>query len=311
MTAKQHWLAKRLIIPAGILPPAVNYADLIFNEQARKKAGAAGFEYLLLLSQDPEKINHSPIKGKIPAVHAPFLAFGHSSFGNNRQVIELITNFVYGKNRIPADFPTLFEKTFGFAKKVGARLIVFHTYHLSQNPPACLALLAKMEKEFGIQPVIEHEGPYIDGWMKFARVPWGIKPQEMIAALDKFSPRKKFMICLDTSSLYGYNLPILETAKKVWRRVGQLHLAGSVPGKDLASEISQPEIIDLVNFFYDHNYHGLINAEINGPGNKLEEIIAQIYGASSLLKFPIFKQTAVNFTQKHLINSCQFLLKNI
>lgn len=322
MTDRQKWLTNRLLIPAGILPPAINYGDLRINEDLRKSLGVAGFEYDLLMDQDGEKVKNSAIGKHIPAVHAPFPAFGHSSLGKNIQFIQLVTNLVYGKNRIPNEFIVICEKTFALAKSVGAKIVVFHIYHFDhQHIPENLALLAEMEEETGIKPVIEHEGNYVDNWMQklftFKKVDgnfdWLIKPEKMITALDRFYPRKKFQICLDTSSLYGYELPILETAEKVWRRVGHLHLAGSVPGIDLASEIDQPEIVDLVRFFYDKKYDGYILAEINGTVGKKEEIVAQLYGAAAMARIPIgfLKDEAAKTAKKHIGNSCRYLIENI
>jgi sugar phosphate isomerase/epimerase len=287
-------------------------------EEVRKKIGGAGFEYVLLMDQDPQKINQSVIGGKIPAVHAPFPAFGHISFGQSLFLIELITNLIYGKNRIPDNFEIISEKTFRFAKAVGAKVAVFHTYSFDhQRIPENLARLAEMEEKFSIRALIEHEGNYVDTWMKnwkeFKKVDgaidWMIKPEKLIGALDKFYPRKKFQICLDTSSLYGYELPIIDTAAKVWTRVGHLHLAGSQPGIDLAAEIDQPEIALLAEFFYDHDYKGLINAEVNGTNNKPEEWIADIYGASAILRVPILKKQFRENTQRHFENSCRYLLR--
>lgn len=322
MTDKQKWLKDRLLIPAGILPPAINYEDLQINENLRKSLGAAGFEYDLLMDQDGVKVRNSPIGKHIPAVHAPFPAFGHSSFGKNIMLIQLVTNLVYGKNRIPNVFTIICEKTFAMAKTVGAKIVVFHLYHFDhQRIPENLATLAEMEAKTGIRPVIEHEGNYIDNWMEkvvnFKMVDgnrdWLFKPDKMISALDHFYPRKKFQICLDTSSLYGYELPIIGTAEKVWRRVGHLHLAGSLLGIDLASEIDQPELVDLVRFFYDKKYDGLILAEINGTVGKKEEIIAQIYGAAAIARLPIgpLKKQAAKNAERHIGNSCRYLLDNI
>lgn len=322
MTDKQKWLLDRLLIPAGILPPAITYNDLQINEDLRKSLGNAGFEYDFLMDQDADRVRRSAIGKYIKVVHAPFPAFGHASFGKSVFLIQLITNLVYGRNRIPNVFSIVSEKTFAMAKTLGAKIVVFHTYHLDhQHIPENLATLAALEEKFQITPVIEHEGNYMDNWMKnfqdFKKVDgsldWLIKPDKMITALDRFYPRKKFSICLDTSSLYGYELPILETAEKVWPRVGHLHLAGSIPGIDLAAEIDQPEIIDLVRYFYDKKYSGYILAEINGTAGKLEEIIAQVYGGLALIgiKIPYLKRTGAENASRHIANSCHYLFQNI
>jgi sugar phosphate isomerase/epimerase len=175
-----------------------------------------------------------------------------------------------------------------------------------------------MEEKFQILTVIEHEGNYIDSWLKSAqnfrrfngKLDWLTRPAEMIRALDSFYPRKKFGLCLDTSSLYGYSLPIMETAQKVWGRVAHLHLAGSVPGQDLAAEINQPEIAELVKFFSRHKYSGFITAEVNGTVGKLEALIAQIYGASSIVGLPVLKSRGVANAQRHIRRSCQYLLSH-
>lgn len=320
MTAKQKWLKEHLIIPAGILPPAIKYNDLFVYEQTRKRVGNVGFEYMLLMDQDPQKINSSPIGGKIYAVHAPLPSFSHALLGNHRNLIEFVTNLIYGKNRIPYDSKTVADKTFLFAKAVGAKIVVFHTYHLKSKIKESLAYLAQWEDKTKIIPVIEHEATYVDFCTKnklfeiyshdgsFA---WATDPIKMIAVLDKVFPQKKFGICIDTSSLYSFSMPILSTVKQCFDRITHVHVTGSVPGKDLASEIDQPELANMICWLYEHNYSGLINAEINGTGNKLEEIIAQIYGASSILKLPILKSFAVKNAQRHIENSCKFLLENV
>lgn len=312
MTAKQKWLAERLLMPAGILPPAIKHRDLAINEVSRKKIGNIGFEYFLLMDQNANQVAASVIGKKIFAVHVPFPFFGHSSFGDNRKLIDLITLLVYGKNRIPNKFSISVPKTFAFAAALKAKVVVIHTYHLDhENIPGNLAELAGLEEKYNIKPVLEHEGSYVDTWYTEKRLPWVTKPDAMIKALDKFYPRKKFDICLDTSSLYGYSLPILETAKKVASRTAHLHLAGSLPGVDLATEINQPEIAEMVRYFYDHHLKGFITAEVNGSIGSSESLVAQIYGASSILHFPLLKKVASANAQRHIENSCRFLLDNI
>ena len=79
-------------------------------------------------------------------------------------------------------------------------------------------------------------------------------PVKMLKEIDRIYPDKKFGICLDTAALIGLQIPIVETTRKVIDRISHVHLAGSVAGKDLASEIDSPDIAGVVNILYDNNY---------------------------------------------------------
>lgn len=322
MTPKQKWLAQRLILPAGILPPAVTYADLKTNAQSVQKTGVAGIEYDLLMDQDVQKIKTSAIGNKILAVHAPFPFFGHASFKNNMALINLATIILYGKNWIKNEnFRETVDKTCAFAKNLGAKITVFHTYHLDHHDlGGSLAYLAEAEKKFGVTVTMEHEAAYAYDWethpWKYFKkidgsIDWTTNPLKMLAVLDKERPQKKFALCLDTCSLISLKMPLLSTLKKVYPRLGHLHMANSLPGFDLATEINSPEDTEIVRWLYDQKYSGLITAEINMTEGKKEELIGQIYGASSILRFPVFKQQAVKNAQAHLENSCRYLLNNI
>lgn len=294
-----------------MLPKIISFGDLRFNEALRREIGNAGFEYMLLVDQDPQKINSSSISKKIFSVHAPLLSFSHSSLGKNKWFIEFVTNWIYGPARFPNDRYLVAEKTIQFAKNVGAKIAVFHTYHFDQqNIPGFLDFLAKLENNLGVTSVIEHEGAYIHDMDGFIHDEWTYDPIKMIKFLDKAYPKEKFQICYDTCSQISNSLPVMDITK-VWQRVAIVHLADSAPGRDLALEISSQQDLDLINFLYEKRYRGLIHAEINGAIGLWEELIGKIYGVSASFGLPIFKDIGVANAQRHIKNSCQFLLNNL
>ena len=133
----------------------------------------------------------------------------------------------------------------------------------------------------------------------------------MIPALDKIYPRKKFGLCLDTSSLQGFGLPILEIAKKIRGRIAHAHLSESPLGTDIAGEIKTTVIPDLVKYLEGTNYPGFYVAEINGAIGPVEGLTAQIYGLSSIIGLPILKNICVRNAQKHIKDSCYYLMNNV
>lgn len=317
MTIKS-WLLQKLLIPAGILPPAVKYEDLQFNENLRQKIENVGFEYFYMLEQDPIKIINSPIGKKIFALHAPWPEFSHNSLGN--PLLRKVANFIVFKGKkIPRDFSLMAQKSFEFAKKVGAKVVTVHIYFFNHNQLAKeLAILADLEEKFKIKAAIEHDGPYIPNLAQknyFLKVDnsylWMIHPSKMIKVLDEIYPQKKFGICLDTASLIGQELPIIPNVKKIFNRINHVHLASSIVGKDVAGEIDRREIVDVVQILYQGKYSGYITAEVNGALGEEEERIARIYGGSSVLGFPLFKDLAVKNAQRHIFNSCQYLFNNL
>lgn len=309
MTAKQKWFLDRLLIPAGILPPAINYADLKYNEELRQKIGNVGFEYFYMLEQDPEKIYKSAIGGKIFAVHAPWPFFPHVAAKN--PLIQLVVDkIVYGNNKLPTTFSEMAEKTFQFAKSVGAKIVVIHTFafdNLSKN----LEQIAQLQKTYQITATIEHEGPvFADPKTKSVKQTLGQYSwmSDPVQVSQKVSPIK---ICVDSCSLIGCRLPILETVKKVFAHTAHIHVADSIPDHDQAGEIKNYLIVDLVNYLFTKNYPGFILAEINGTSGFFENLIAQIYGGTSILRVPMLKKFAIQNAQAHIQNSCNFILKNI
>jgi len=319
MTPKQKWLLERLLIPAGILPPALKYEDLKYNEELRQKIGNLGFEYFYLLEQDPAKVNSSPIGGKIYAVHAPPPNFEHSAVEN--RLLNRITNFIiYRKNKIPPEFSITARKSFVFAKKIGSKVITFHIGQFNHKRiKKDLAILEKLEKRSGITAAIEYEGPYILDYLNFGNYyqqldgsyDWLTDPSKMINHLDYLYKAKKFKICFDTASLIGCSRPIIQTLERVVSRVTHVHLAGSVPGRDLAGEIDKPEIAEVVDALYKNNYSGYITAEVNGTAGKKEEMQMMIYGISRLLGFSFLQKKTIANAQRHIENSCKYLLKSI
>lgn len=320
VTQKQSWLAKRLLIPAGILPPAVKYHDLSTNEELRQRIENIGFEYFYMLEQDSSKVNSSSIGGKIFAMHAPWPHFGHQSLKNPlfKKIADAAIFGIRNERQITRDFIPMAEQSFKFAKEIGAKVVTFHIYffnhkHLGEE----LDTLAKMWKEYQITPAIEHDGPYIPEfaqshyYQKFNdSYDWMVDPNLMIKAIDKIYPAKKFGICLDTASIIGKELPMIKTVTPVLDRIVHVHLAGSEKGKDLASEIDRPDIVNVVSLLHKHDYKGYITAEINGTIGENEERIARLYGASSLLGLSLFKNKAIANAQRHIQRSCQYLLEN-
>lgn len=257
------------------------------------------------MDQDPDKLNRSPIGHKIFAVHAPFPFFGHATAGNNPLVRNIITNILYGRNRIPhQNFQLVAEKTFRFAKTVGAKVVVFHSYSLGENIGESLALLASLEKQYKMIPTVEHEGPY-------NHHAWQTDPKNLLKVLDKASPAKKFSLCLDTCSLIGCGLPVEPIIKNLLPRLGHVHLADTLTGRDSALEIHSPVQITALNILYAQKYSGFITAEVNGTVGKKEEFEAQIYGLFSKFGGSFLKKTVYQNARRHIENSCQYLLTSL
>lgn len=322
MTVKQKWLLERLLIPTGIIPPFVTYDDLKYNEQSRKKIGNIGYEYFYILEQDSEKIKKSVIGGKTFALHVPW--HGFPFIERLPQPLRGILNYiVLGEKRFPNDHIIKIRKSLEFAAQIGAKVITTHIIFFDhQHIPEELAQIAELEEKFQIKVAVEHEGNYLDLYQQkwgfsFKKVDgsyeWMTNPIKLIDTLKKFYPRKNFGLCLDTAALRNFNLPIIETVTPIYKNIIHYHLADNpVGGDDFALEINNPEIASLVSFLYEKKYSGLITAEIGATNNDFkEELIGKIYGATSLIGFPVFKGTCIKNAQRHIQNSCNYLLKNI
>lgn len=323
MTQKQNWLLERLLIPAGILPPAVTYSDLHLGKSLRSRIGNLGFEYFLTMDQDYSKINASPIGKKIYALHAPWPSFtpvDSISFSHLRKFVE---NRIFGVNRISRDFPQMIEKSFEFASKIGASIVTTHITHFDhQKLKEQLTLLSDLQEKYKIKAGIEPEGyymyklPQIDT-TKFLKidgnVDWVINPVKLVRAIDKILPKNRLNLTVDSASLINSGLPVINTVKQIFDRVTHLHLANNpVFGPDVTGEINNQENIDFVNFLFEKKYKYYITAEV-GPtnGNKKEELLSKIYGASAILGYPILKDTVTKSSQAHIERSCKYLLNNI
>lgn len=320
VTSKQQWLLSRLLIPAGILPPAVTYDDLKYNEALRQKIGNVGFEYFYILEQDTSKINSSPLGGKVFALHAPWPYFGHRSLAGNPALLKIAEKVIFSHGKkIPREFKEMAQKSFDFASKIGARVVTFHIYFFNHEEIGEeLAFLADLEKNYpGIWAAIEHEDAehvydYLKQGSKFLQFDggyrWMMQPETLIKKLDQFFPKKKFGLCLDTAALISLDAPLLATTKKVLERINHVHLAGSIVGQDLASEIDRADIVGVVELLYKNGYKNFITAEINGAIGAKEELLAKTYAAGSVVNTPLFKSQVVANAQRHIYNSCRYLL---
>lgn len=317
-TRKRQWLLDRLLVPAGILPPAVSYEDLQHNEEMRQRIGNVGFEYFYLIKQDANKVKLSSVGKKIFAMHAPWPTFGHNSLEN--PILNKLANLVIFQNerlRLPIEFETMATNSFEFAKQIGARIIVFHIYFLNHHKiKENLAYLASLEQKYNITATIEPEGPafysYVlpqgDFYEYEGNHDWMSVPEKLIKVLDQFSPKHKFNLCLDTASLLGRELPILPTVKSVINRISHVHLSSSPVGRDVAGEIDRPEIAEVANLLYNNKYQGYITAEVNGAIGHEEEMLARMHGAMSLVRLNLLKKKTVMNAQRHIENSCRYLI---
>lgn len=323
MTKKQQWLLDRLLIPAGILPPILTPADFPVNESLRQKIGNCGFEYFYTVKQNPDLVNSSVIGGKILAMHAPWPKFTPARGVPTALARKTIENRVFAGNRHSQNFPELIQSSFDFAQKIGAKVITTHITHLDHNNlTRDLLLLSDLEKKYKIKACIEPEGDYMyiqpdcdpSSLRKInGNLDWVVQPQKLVAALKMLCPQRDFKLTLDSASLINSGLPVVDSVRNFFESIGHVHLANNpVGGWDVATEINNPENVDFVNFLYDHNYQGLVTAEI-GPtnGNAMEELIGKVYGLSSLFGFKFLKNVAVANAQSHIQRSCQYLLENI
>ncbi len=315
---KQKWLLSRLLIPAGILPPVVKYDDLKFNEENRAQVGNSGFEYYYLLEQNPMLVTKGPIKNKIFVLHAPWPEFNHSTT-MNPIVGKIVEKIIFGKNKLPTDFKKMCQKSFTMAKILGARSVTLHIRFFDHSRLAeQLEFLSRTEKEFNIRANIEHDGT--DIFLNLKRgakylkingsIDWMLDPRKMLKVIDQFSPNKNFTICFDTAPHISTGMPLMENLEATYDRISHVHLASTLKGQDLPTDLNLPIFTEIVKFLFDKHYQGYITVESNGAVGPEEERIAKIYAASSIAGLSILKKKTITNAQKHIYNSCQYLLEN-
>lgn len=318
MNQKHSWLLNRLLIPAGILPPAIKFADLAANEQTRQKIGNTGFEYFLILDQDPDFLNNSAVGKKIHAIHFPWPEF--PMIAALPEPLKTIANqLTLGKDAFPRNHIVSYPRIFSIAKSVGAKVLICHISFLDHHHLAKeFALLARLEKDFQIPVAIEHEALYAYQQAKTTyflqaegNYHWMVDPVLLDKTLSQMFPGKKFRYCLDSASLINSGLPVVATARKIYSKTIHYHLANNpVGGHDIALEINNQENVDLVNFLYQRNYSRFFTAEVSGTVGKKEEILARLYATSAVLNLKVFKKEVYQNAQRHIENSCRYLLDN-
>lgn len=321
-TTIQNWLLKRLLLPAGILPPGIKFSDLKYAKQIQEEIGNLGFEYFYTIDQDASLVNSSPIGGQIYAMHAPWPIFG--PFQRMAEPWRSLGyKLFFGDTRLPREFTQMSQKSFEFAKKIGAKVVTIHTVFFDhKNLESNLAHLASLEEKFQIKAAIEHEGNYmyegtyydVSTFKKFDNsYDWIIDPVKMVSILDKIYPRHKFQICFDTAALINSKISIIKTVEKLFDRIGHVHLASNPENinDDLAWEIDRPDIAEVAKILYQKKYQGFITAEVAAYVGEHEARIANLYGILSVLRIPAFKKEVVGFTRNHQVNSVKYLLDHL
>lgn len=320
MNAKQKWLLERLLLPVGFIPNTINLQDFHYYEATRQKIKNIGFEYFYMMGQDMDAVNETVLHGKIHALHAPWNSF--PPIDNLPKPLWSIADFLILRNRhFPEDLIERTKMALEFAHKTGAKVVISHIsffdhYQIKQQ----LQSFAALEEKFKISIAIEHDAPYIYEQIKKGHYylpidgnyDWMIDPAKMSKTLRNILPQKQFGLCFDSASLIMSSLPLVETIKPIIDHVIHLHLASNKVGvKDEAREIDTPEIIDLVNFVFRSNYSKYITAEVNGAIGEKENLLAKIHTALAICKCDILRQTVLLNAQKHLSNSCNYLLDGL
>ncbi len=320
MNQNQTWLLKRLLLPLGIIPPTINLEDFNYYEKTRNKVGNIGFEYFYMCGQNFDDINKSIIKDKIYALHTPWNGF--PPIEKLSEPTKSLVKFLILRNReIPKDIIERTRLSLEFAKKIGATVIVSHVSFFDHHKlKEQLQKFAELEDQYKIPIAIEHDAPYVYEHLKkgtyYLKIDgsydWIINPATMSTALHKILPEKQFGICYDSAALIGANIPLIKSAKPIIKQIIHVHLANNNVGtKDEALEIDRPEIVDLVNYLYESNYSKLITAEIHGVVGDFEELTAKAHTALALVGIDLLRPTVLTNSQRHLQNSCNYLLNGL
>ncbi len=289
------------------------YNDLLSGCFSKTDPIAGGFEYYLVISQDPQKINHSPISGKIKGVHGPWTRMNHYKGTIPKLMHRLLFRPPVGKS--PHDG---IVNTIKFAHEVGASYVVFHTSELDfENPEAEVKEIVSLCQRLNLQLFLENEGRLgLEGIFKGKPYPsWHSEPLPLF---------KKFGIPIvfdpATVEINGgsvnnvWNELVRFTGRDLNQIVGHIHLNEYLPliGHDHGI-MKSPHYKELLRQISQTNYRGFFTFEVTGIQNQMDQIWSMLFAAAafsgSTKLFPKISQWYGKFSQQNLYDSIKFCEK--
>lgn len=312
-------LEERFILPAGLMPPIVRlsdfylYDDLITGRFSKTSAIAGGFEYYFVISQDPEKINTSPIGGKIRGVHGPW-----TRMNQYKGLYPKLMHRILFKPPVSTLAHDGIINTIKFAHSVKASYVVFHTSELDlDNPESEVKEISKMCLDLNLKLFLENEGKAgLEGIFKGKPYPnWHSEP---LPLFKKFGVPVVFdpaTVEINSGSINsGWNNLVHFAGGKINEIVGHVHLNEYLPilGSDHGT-MKSPHYKELLRQISQSGYNGLFTFEVTGVQSEIDKILSLIFAAAAFSKattiFPNLSKWYGRFSQKNLYDSVKFCKK--
>lgn len=310
----------RFILPAGLMPPVLRlsdfflYDDLISGRFSNTSPIAGGFEYYLVISQDPQKINTSPIGGKIRGVHGPW-----TRMSQYKGLYPKLLQWLFFRPPVGHTAHEAIINTIKFAHEVGADYVVFHTSELDFiNPESEVKEMSKLCQDFGIKLFLENEGKLgLEGIFKGKPYPsWY---SDCLPLYQKFG----IPIVFDPATIETYG----QSINNEWRKlvtlagkgdinkvVGHIHPNEYIPSLNSDHGVMKsPHHQELFRQINQTHYTGLFTLEVNAIQNRWDKLVATVFGGLAILGvtklFPGLTRWYGRFSQKNLYDSIKFCQK--
>lgn len=310
----------RFILPAGLMPPIVRlsdfylYDDLISGRFSKSDHPiASGFEYYLVISQDPEKINQSQIGGRIKGVHGPW-----TRMNQYKGIHPKLMHKIMFRPPVAQTAHEGIVNTIKFAHEVKASYVVFHTSELDfSNPESEVKEISKMCREKGLKLFLENEGlPGLSGIFKDHSYPsWYAEP---LPLFQKFGVPIVFdpaTVEINGGSINSEWDNLVRFAKDdINQVVGHVHLNEYLPllGSDHGT-MKSAHYKELLRQINQSNYTGLFTFEVTGVQNEMDKMLSLIFAVAAFSKtttiFPGLTKWYGQFSQKNLSESVKFCEK--
>lgn len=312
-------LQNRFILPAGLMPPIVRlsdfylYDDLITGRFSKTPPLAGGFEYYLVVSQDPQKINASPIGGKIKGVHGPWTRMNQYKGLYPKLMHQILFRPPVGHLAHDGIINTI-----KFAHAVQATYVVFHTSELDfQNPESEVKEISKMCADLNIKLFLENEGKAgLEGIFKGKNYPsWHSEPLPLFKKFQVPIVFDPATVEINGGSINSqWNELIHFSGGKINEVVGHIHLNEYLPllGSDHGT-MKSPHYQELLRQISQSDYNGFFTFEVTGVQNEIDKILSIIFAAAAFSKtttvFPSLSKWYGQFSQKNLYDSVKFCEK--
>lgn len=312
-------LRNRFILPAGLIPPIVSlkdfylYDDLISGRFSKTAPLAGGFEYYLVINQDPKKINDSPIGGKIKGVHGPWTRMNQYPGLYPKLMHRVLFRPPVGKTAHEGIINTI-----DFANKIKASYVVFHTSELDfSNPEDEVKEISQRCSDSGLILYLENEGlPGLSGIFKKKPYPnWHSEP---IPLYEKFGVPIVFdpaTVEVNGGSINNEWTRLSQIAgKDINKVVGHIHLNEFIPlmGSDHGI-MKSPHYKELLRQISQTNYSGLFTFEVTAIQNQIDKMMSLLFAGLAFSKtttvFPKISRWYGKFSQKNLYDSIIFTEK--